>query len=52
MCDFVWTPAPETIWVDFVTNGGDSLDPVGCAPGDTGDMLPVPVREGYEFLGW
>lgn len=52
MCDFEWTPAPETIWVDFVTNGGDSLDPVGYAPGDTGDMLPVPVREGYEFLGW
>lgn len=52
ICDVTWTPAPETILVDFVTNGGDSLDPVGYAPGDAGDSLPVPVRDGYEFLGW
>lgn len=38
----------------FETNGGSQIDKttvcVGCAPSDT--LLPVPVKEGYDFTGW
>ena len=47
-----WTPAPETINVKFVTNGGSTCEPAVYGPGTYGYGLPVPEREGYVFGGW
>ena len=59
LCDFVWTPAPETITVSFNANGGTLSDtePRTYSPRETygrdgEEKLPTPVRKGYTFLGW
>ena len=53
LSDFVWTPAPETMTITFVTNGGDEIAPTNVAPGITYGELPVPQKEGdEEFAGW
>lgn len=39
--------------VTFDSNGGQEIsDTMLVKPGDTYENLPVPVREGYTFLGW
>ena len=53
LSDFVWTPAPESMRVTFVTNGGDEIAPTNVAPGVTYGELPVPRRDDEsEFSGW
>ena len=53
LSDFVWTPAPESMTITFVTNGGDEIAPTNVVPGTTYGALPVPVTEGgEEFGGW
>ena len=53
LSDFVWTPAPESMVVTFVTNGGDEIAPTNVAPGVRYGELPVPQKEGSEvFDGW
>ena len=39
------------VTISFVTNGGESLDPIEGYTGDKID-LPTPEREGYNFEGW
>lgn len=40
--------------VIFNTNGGNKIDPIAYNDGTTitPDILPVPTREGYTFVGW
>ena len=52
LCDVVWTPAPASMTVSFDSDEGSSVDPRVFEPGDPYGELPVPVREGWEFLGW
>ena len=53
LSDFVWTPAPESMTVTFVTNGGDEMAPTNVVPGVRYGDLPVPQKEGNEvFGGW
>ena len=52
ICDVVWTPAPGSMAVSFDSDGGSEIDPQTCRPGDVYGALPVPTREGWEFLGW
>ena len=51
-CDFEWIPAPEEIVVSFDSNGGESFESMTFFPGDAYCDLPVPERDGFEFLGW
>ena len=37
---------------EFVTNGGDSMDPIGFNWGENLSHIPAPTREGYDFMGW
>lgn len=41
----------KTVEYTFNTNGGNTIESVELEPGSS-YTLPVPVREGYEFLGW
>lgn len=50
--DVVWTPAPESVTIAFDANGGGEVEPVQRAPLSEYGKLPVPVRNGYKFLGW
>lgn len=50
--DVVWTPAPESVTIAFDANGGGEVAPVQRAPLSKYGKLPVPVRNGYKFLGW
>lgn len=52
LCDVVWTPAPASMSVSFDSDGGSPVDPLVVEPGDPYGELPVPEREGWEFLGW
>ena len=38
--------------VTFVTNGGNSIDPVTVDEGKTLTLPPNPTREGYSFVKW
>lgn len=43
----------KTYKVTFDANGGTvSADPMVIAPGKAYGALPVPARDGYEFVGW
>ncbi len=46
--------APLKHSVIFNTNGGDKLEAISYNDGTTitPEILPVPTREGYKFLGW
>lgn len=37
-------------YISFDSNGGSTIAPIGVA--DVYPTLPMPVRDGYEFLGW
>ncbi len=37
--------------INFVVNGGNIIDPISQDYG-TSLTLPIPVKEGYDFLGW
>lgn len=39
-------------FIHFNTSGGDNLDSIEVMFSRSLDKLPVPKREGYEFLGW
>ena len=41
----------EDYMISFETNGGNQIDDVSASDIDLND-LPVPVREGYTFMGW
>jgi uncharacterized repeat protein (TIGR02543 family) len=41
----------EEFMISFETNGGNQLNDVSASDIDLND-LPVPVREGYTFMGW
>lgn len=42
-----------TYTLKFVTNGGDPIDSVICAPGTTVNLAEyIPNRNGYTFSGW
>ncbi len=43
---------PKTISISLDTKGGDSLDSVSRAYNTMYGSIPVPVREGYKFVGW
>lgn len=47
---------PAAYRISFNTNGGNILESIVIPEGETvyssGIELPVPVKEGYEFLGW
>lgn len=45
-------PAEGQHTLTYNTQGGDLIDPVYVNSGTTVDNFPVPVREGYTFLGW
>ena len=45
-----WTP--KEVEITFDTNGGEELIPIGGTYLGKYPTLPVPVREGYEFVGW
>ncbi len=47
-----WTPNLSTLV--FVTNGGEAIDNMygGTDEVITDRTMPVPVREGYSFMGW
>ena len=47
-----FTPAPESMTVTFVTNGGEAIAPTNVVPGVLYGNLPKPERTGYEFVGW
>ena len=45
-----WTP--NTYKLIFNTNGGSDATPKNVTYGELFGELPVPVREGYVFMGW
>ena len=48
-----FTPAPASMAVTFVTNGGAEIASTNVTPGITYGELPVPTKEGVEvFGGW
>lgn len=38
--------------IDFVSDGGNEVDPIELVYGTVVDELPIPEREGYFFDGW
>ena len=38
--------------ISFVTNGGKEIDPISCKSKKEFPELPVPVKDGYKFMGW
>ena len=54
LCDFKWTPAPESIEISFDTLGGPVIAPIVAAPGDRYcDVdMPTPSMPGWTFNGW
>ena len=38
--------------ISFVTNGGNKLETIQCKSKKTFPTLPIPIREGYKFMGW
>ena len=43
---------PNTYKLTFNTNGGSDVTPKNVTYGELFGELPVPVREGYVFMGW
>lgn len=52
LCNFTWTPAPESMKVSFDSAGGSEEPANIYTPGERFGELPVPTREGCTFLGW
>ena len=38
--------------IEFISNGGSTVEPMTVKTYDTIDMMFEPVRDGYEFAGW
>ena len=50
--DIRFAVAPmQTCYVNFITNGGDTVDSVTAKQGGT-ITLPTPTRQYYDFVGW
>lgn len=50
---FLYTWSREKVTVGFDSNGGNVISENRVIPvGDKYGTLPVPVREGYRFIGW
>lgn len=47
-----WTPAPSSIPVTYVLNGGSGPGTGSMKPGDRYSDLEEPTRSGYAFAGW
>ena len=48
-----WERVPVTVTVHFVPCGGTvEVESMQVTSGSAYGVLPVPVRDGYEFLGW
>ncbi len=49
-----WTEVVSTVNVTFDGNGADYVDPESktVTPGQAYGELPIPEKEGYNFLGW
>ena len=51
--DFRFAVTPmQTCRINFITNGGDSLDAIENAKQGGTAQLPTPTRSYYDFLGW
>ncbi len=44
--------APKTVSISLDTKGGDPLDGVSRSYNTMYGSMPVPVRDGYKFVGW
>lgn len=57
-CDFTDTVTLVPLWKDgkvtlsFDVQGGEEVAPITVWTGEAYGQLPIPHREGYEFLGW
>lgn len=45
-------PEKQVFTLTFDTQGGETIAPMEVTEGDAVTNLPMPVRDGYEFLGW
>lgn len=45
-------PEKQVFTLTFDTQGGETIAPMDVTEGDAVTNLPMPVRDGYEFLGW
>ena len=54
LCDFEWTPAPETVKVHFDTLCDAKVDPIDVPAGAyfPASSLPVPTNNDWTFEGW
>ena len=48
-----WKAIPEVYsTITFDTDGGNAIDPIGGVVGTTVPAVEIPVKEGFEFVGW